>query len=65
MSMAHPAEDMGGVAFDAHAAAAPVALLAAPQLAVDEFQVDRQSRRHAGEQRNQRFSMGLTGGGEP
>ena len=59
--MPHAAEDVRRVALDLHAAAAAIALLATPQFAVHEFQVDRQTRGHAGEQRHQRLSVGLTG----
>ena len=41
LAVAHAGEDVGGIGLDAHAAAAAVALLATPKLAVDEFLVDR------------------------
>ena len=65
LPVAHAAHDMGVVALDLHAAAAAIALLAPPQLAVDELLIDRKPSRHAGEQRDQRLSVRLTGGGEP
>src|ERR1019366_1259848 len=64
MSMPYAAQNVCRVALDLHAAAAPVTLLAAPQFAVDELEIDCQPRRHTGEQRDQRFSMGFTGCGK-
>jgi hypothetical protein len=49
------------VTLDAHASAATIPLLSPAQLAVHEFQIDRHSGGHAREQRNQSFSMRLTG----
>src|SRR5208337_674122 len=61
VTVAHAAQNVRGVALDLHATAAAITLLAPPELAVDEVEVNRHARRHAGEQRNQRLSVGLTG----
>src|SRR5258708_10458783 len=47
LAVADAAEDVRGVLLDAHAAAAAVALLATPELAVDELLIDRHTGRHA------------------
>ena len=65
MPMTHATQDVCGIPLDAHAAAASVALLATPEFAVDELKINRQPRRHTGEQRDQRFSMRFTGCGKP
>ena len=52
------------VALDAHAPAASVALLPPPKLAVDELLIDFNAGRNAGDNRNQGFSVRLTGGAE-
>ena len=61
-SLAHAGKNVGGVALDLHAAAAAVALLAAPEFAVDESLVDFQSGGHAGKKGDQSFAVGLSRG---
>ena len=53
---------MGGVALDLHAAAAAVALLAAPEFAVEEGLIDFQSGGHAGQKGDQGFAVRFSGG---
>ena len=53
-----------GVAFDAHAAAASVAKLAAVQFVIDDIDVDGQASRKARDKCQQRLSVRFTGGGE-
>src|SRR4029077_17537808 len=48
-AVAHTREDMGGVGFDLHAAAASVALLAAPEFAIEERLIDLQSGGNSGQ----------------
>ena len=55
-------EDVGGVALDLHAAAAAVALLAAPEFAVEEGLIDFQSGGHAGKEGDQSLAVGFSGG---
>ena len=48
------------VALNLHPAAAAIALLAAPEFAVDKGEVDGKARREAGEIGDERLPMGLT-----
>src|SRR5450432_2458424 len=59
--MAHAGEDVGGVALDLHASAAAVALLAAPEFAVEEGLVDFQSGGHAGKEGDEGLAVGFSG----
>ena len=60
-AVAHAAEDVGGVALDLHAAAAAIALLAAPEFAIDEGEIDRHPGRHARKQSHQSLAVGFAG----
>src|ERR1035438_7818279 len=60
--MAHPGHDLGAVRLDLHASTAAVALLPAPQLAIDGFQRYRYAGGEAGERRPQALAVGLSGG---
>ena len=51
---------MGGVALDLHAPAAAVALLAAPEFAVEEGLIDLQSSGQAGQEGDQSFAVRLS-----
>ena len=51
---------MGGVALDAHAAAAAVALLAAPQLAVDELLIHRHTGGKTADQGDETLAVAFT-----
>ena len=53
----HTGENVGGVALDFHAASAAVALLAAPEFAVDEGLVYFQTCGQAGEKGDESFAM--------
>src|SRR5579863_10367946 len=59
--MTHTGKNVGGVAFDFHAATAAVALLPAPEVAVEESLVDFQSGGHAGKEGDERLAVGLPG----
>ena len=54
----------GLVGFDLHAAAAAIALLAAPKLAVHEIQIDGDAGRKSGNERNKCLAVGFAGCGE-
>ena len=56
------AEDVGGVALDAHAAAAAVALLAPPELAVEELLIDGDAGGQAADESDEGFAVTFTGG---
>src|SRR3954453_18028082 len=58
--MPHSGEDMSGVRLDAHAAAAPVPLLAPPQLSIDECLVDFEACGKPLHQRNQGLAVRFT-----
>src|SRR5450755_355132 len=58
--MAHAGEDVGGVALDLHASAAAVALLTAPEFAVEEGLVDFQSGGHAGKEGDEGLAVGFS-----
>jgi len=62
LAVAHPAQHMSLVGLNLHAAAAPIALLATPQLAIHKIQTDRHASRHSRDQRHQRLSVRLSGG---
>ncbi len=49
LAVAHAAEHVGLVGFNLHAAAAAIALLAAPKFAVDEIQIDGHAGREPGD----------------
>jgi hypothetical protein len=59
--MADTRHDLGAVLLDLHAAAAAVALLAAPQLVVDGFQRYRYAGGQPGERRHETLAMRLSG----
>ena len=61
LPVAHAAENVRLVGLDLHAAAAAVALLAPPQFAVHEIEIDRHAGGQSGDQRNQCFPMRLPG----
>jgi hypothetical protein len=50
-----------GVAFDAHTAAAAIALLAAPEFVVEEGLVDRHSGRETADKGYERFAVTFAG----
>jgi hypothetical protein len=52
------------IGFDLHAAAAAIALLASPQLAVYEFKIDWNARRQSRDQRDQSLAVRLPGRGK-
>jgi hypothetical protein len=52
---------VGGVSLDLHAAAAAVSLLAAPELAIEEWLIDFQAGGDAGEEGDEGLSVGFTG----
>jgi hypothetical protein len=58
--MAHPAHNVRFVGFDFHAAAAPIALLAAPQIAIDLVQRHRNARRQPGKRGYQTLAVRLS-----
>ena len=60
-SLAHAGKNVGGVALDLHAAAAAVALLAAPEFAVEEGLIDFQSGGQAGKESDQGFAVRFSG----
>ncbi len=59
--MAHAGDDFGPIGLDLHAAAATIALLAAPELAVDGFQRYRYSGREPVQGGHQALAVGLSG----
>src|SRR5581483_1557856 len=61
-ALSHSRKNVGPVLLDFHASAAPIALLTAPQLTIQKYLVDLQSRRHAGEKCNQGFAVRLPSG---
>ena len=64
LAVAHAGEDVRGVALDAHAAAASVALLAAPELVVEKRLVDRDARRETADEGYEGFAVAFAGCGE-
>ena len=52
---------MGGVALDAHTAAATVALLAAPELVVEKGLIDGNTRRKTADERYEGFTVAFAG----
>src|SRR3974390_3323174 len=60
--MVHAREDVGCVALDLHPAAPAIALLAAPELPVEESLIYFQPGGQTGKESDQSFAMGLTGG---
>ena len=62
--MAHPRNEVGRVMLDAHAAAAPIALLAPPEFTIDELFFDFNPGGKARDDSEQSLSMGLAGGAE-
>src|SRR5205823_556861 len=61
---AHAATDLHLVLLDLHAAAAAMAVLAPPQLAGEEIEVDAQPRRHAFQDGGEAGAVALAGSGE-
>ncbi len=62
LALADAGENVGGVALDFHAAAAAVALLAAPEFAVEKGLIDFQSGGHTGQKGDQGFAVRFSGG---
>src|SRR5271170_314359 len=62
LAVAHAGEDVDLVGLDLHAAAAAVALLAAPELAVDEVDIDSEAGGQARDERDEGFAVRLSGG---
>jgi hypothetical protein len=60
--VAHAGEHVGLVGLNLHAAAAAIALLAAPQLAVHEIEIDGHAGGQPGDERDQSLSVGFAGG---
>src|SRR5215469_552075 len=60
--MAHTGQDVGGVALDLHAPAASVALLAAPEFAVEQCLIHLQTGRNAGNKGDQSLAVGFSCG---
>ena len=60
--VAHAGHNFGAVGLDLHAAAAAVALLAAPELAIDGVERDGDAGRESGQRRHQAFAVRLAGG---
>ena len=60
LAVADAGEDVGGIALDAHAAAATVALLATPEFAADELLIDRNSGRKTADQGDETLAVALT-----
>ena len=56
-----PADDLGAVGFDLHAAAAAESLLPPPQLAIDGVERHWDPRRKSRQGRNKALSMGFSG----
>ena len=63
-AVADSGEDVGGVLFDAHAAAAAVALLAAPEFVVEEGLVYGDARGQTAEEGYEGFAVAFAGCGE-
>src|SRR5271168_4345542 len=63
-AVAYSTENMDFVGFDLHAAAAAVALLAAPEFTIDEVEVDCEAGGQAGNERDESFAVRLSGGFE-
>ena len=61
LAVAYAAEDVGLVGFDLHPPAAAIALLAPPQLAVDEIEIDGHVGGQPGEESDEGFSVGFAG----
>ncbi len=64
LSVTHAGENVRGVFFDALAAAAAVAELAAMQFALNKFKVHAHARRESGDPGDQSLSVRFTGGNE-
>src|SRR5262245_31237008 len=60
--MPHAGDDLHAVRLNLHTAAASVALLPPPELAVDSVQIDRYARGESGQRRYQALAVRLTGG---
>ena len=60
----HAGEKLGGVRFDFHPPAAPVAALAPLEVAVDRLKIHRQARRQTLDNRHQRLAVRLPCGVE-
>ena len=60
--MAHAGDDLGAVGLDLHAPAAAVALLAAPELAVDGVEGHWYAGGESGQRGHKAFAVGLAGG---
>jgi hypothetical protein len=58
--MPHPGKDMGVVTLDFHPPAAAETLLAAPEFVVEKRLIHGQSGWKAGNERDQRFSVGFS-----
>lgn len=62
--MTNARDDLGCVGFDLHASAPAEALLAAPKLAVEAGQIDRDAGRQSGQGGHKTLAMRLAGGFE-
>ncbi len=61
LAVADAGKDVGGVALDAHAAAATVALLATPEFVVEEGLVDGNARGETADEGYERFAVAFAG----
>src|SRR5271156_5876500 len=64
LAVANSGEEMSRILLDAHAAAASVALLAAPEFAIHTSILDRNAGRHSRKQRDQALAVRLSCGGK-
>ena len=64
LAVADAARGVDLVGLDLHAAAAAVALLSAPELAIDEVDVDGDTGGQAGDERDESFAVRFSGGFE-
>ena len=60
LAVANAAEDVRRVALDAHTAAAAIALLAAPQLAVHKLKIDGNACRHSADHGHETLAVALS-----
>jgi hypothetical protein len=59
--MPYAAQDVRGIALNAHTPTAPIPLLPPPKFAVQKLLVDRHSRRHSTYQGNEGFTVAFAG----
>ena len=65
LAMAHARKHMGRILLDAHATAAAIPLLPAPQLTIQKRLIERNTGRQAADERHQRFAMAFAGSRKP